>query len=228
MIRIGLIEQQGCVSSVAFLTCSRPPAATVVTGMAIRRSLAIVVSTALSLIACSADGPAERESRAGYGMMGISPPGSRTSTDLLGPAWFPCGPGSDGVGYNRYGVGRMRRGGLEPLPLEPDHIVIQGRGVNFHGSAPAANGATIEMEMDDDYFGPTVLRGEPGATVTIELENEGVRTHNFSIPGQHIDVDCGVRARGDVEVTFPRSGVLLFRCKYGATSGMLGALKVRE
>ena len=194
--------------------------------MAIHRSLAIVVSTALLLIACSADRPAEREPRAGYGMMGISPPGSRPSTHFLGPDWFPCAPGTDGVGYNRYGVGRMRRGGLEPLPLEPDHIVIQGRGVNFHGSAPAANGATIEMEMDDDYFGPTVLRGEPGATVTIELENEGVRTHNFSIPGQRIDVDCGVRARGEVEVTFPRSGVLLFRCKYGATSGMLGALKV--
>jgi plastocyanin len=194
--------------------------------MAIRWSLAIVLSTALLLIACSADGPAEREPRAGYGMMGISPPGSRTSTDLLGPDWFPCGPATDGTGYNRYGVGRMRRGGLEPLPLEPDHIVIQGKGVNFHGAAPAADGATIEVEMDDDYFAPTVLRGEPGATVTFELENEGVRTHNFSVPGQRIDVDCGVRARGEVEVTFPRSGVLLFTCKYGATSGMLGALKV--
>jgi plastocyanin len=70
------------------------------------------------------------------------------------------------------------------------------------------------------------LRGPPGATVTIELENEGVRQHNFSVPGQHIDITCGVRARDEVEVVFPRSGVLPFTCKFGATSGMRGALSV--
>ena len=188
-----------------------------------------MLSAALLVAACGADRAPERERRAGFGsMMGIGRPGSPTPTGLLGPDRFPCHPGEGGVGYNRYGVGRMRRGGLEPEPLEPEHVVIQGKGVNFHGAARVADGATVEMEMDDDYFGPTVVRAAPGATVTIELENEGVRTHNFSIRGQRIDVDCGVRARGEVEVVFPRSGVLLFRCKYGATSGMLGALKVSD
>jgi plastocyanin len=120
----------------------------------------------------------------------------------------------------------MRRGGLEREELEPNHIVIEGHGVNFHGNHRVARGATIEMEMDEDYFEPTVLRGPPGATVTIELENEGVRQHNFSVPTQHIDITCGVRARDEVEVTFPSSGVLPFTCKFGATSGMRGALAV--
>jgi plastocyanin len=220
-------EEQGCGSGPEVPRLPTVPRCYGRSGMPVRRSLAIVLATALFVVACSADRPAERERRAGFGMMGIGPPGSSTSPDLLGPDWFPCGPGKDGVGYNRYGVGRMRRGGLEPLPLEPDHVEIQGRGVNFHGADRVADGTTVEMEMDDDYFSPTVLRGAPGATVTIELENEGVRTHNFSVRGQRIDVDCGVRARGKVEVAFPRSGVLLFTCKYGATSGMLGALKVR-
>jgi plastocyanin len=84
------------------------------------------------------------------------------------------------------------------------------------------------MEMDEDYFEPSVLKGPPGATVTIELHNEGARPHNFSVPGQGIDLQCGVRSSDDVTVTFPRTGVLVFSCKYTATSGMHGALTVDE
>ncbi len=121
----------------------------------------------------------------------------------------------------------MRRGGLETKELEPNHIVLEGNGANFHGAARVTDGGTIELEMDDDYFAPTVLRGPAGAAVTVELENEGTRQHNLRVPGQGIDVNCGVRARGEVEVVFPRSGVLVFTCKYTGTSGMRGALAVR-
>ena len=190
---------------------------------------AVVFAIGIVVPACQGDGtgvPVD-ESRAGYGGMGISPPASPDATvSLLGPETFPCQPGTGEGGYTKYGVGRMRRGGLEPEKLERDHIMIDGHGVNFHGSDRVVDGGTIEMEMDEDYFGPTVLKGPAGATVTIELENEGIRAHNFSVPGQKIDLDCGVRARGEVEVVFPRSGVLAFTCKFGATSGMRGALTV--
>jgi plastocyanin len=196
-------------------------------GPLVRTRIAIVFALALVLPACGADG-ADRvapEPRVGHGMMGIDP-SAGPRTPLLGPDFFPCHSGRNDVGYTKYGVGRMRRGGLEPEELEPNHIVIEGHGVNFHGNHRVAGGGAIEMEMDEDYFEPTVLRGPPGATVTIELENEGVRQHNFSVPGQHIDITCGVRARDEVEVVFPRSGVLPFTCKFGATSGMRGALSV--
>jgi plastocyanin len=121
----------------------------------------------------------------------------------------------------------MRRGGLEREELEPDHIVIDGHGVNFHGRDRVLDGGTIEMEMDEDYFGPSVLEGPAGATLTIELENEGVRQHNFSVRGQGIDLTCGVRARAAVEVVFPRSGLLAFTCKFGDRSGMRGAFVVQ-
>jgi plastocyanin len=121
----------------------------------------------------------------------------------------------------------MRRGGLEPEPLERTHIIVDGLGANFHGLGRVVDGGTIEMEMDEAYFEPTVLKGPPGATVTIELENEGVRQHNFSVPSQGIDLNCGVRARGEVTVVFPRTGVLAFVCKYTGTSGMRGELAVK-
>ena len=122
----------------------------------------------------------------------------------------------------------MRRGGWEVEELEPDHIVIAGEGINFHGTDRVADGKTIEMEMDEDYFAPSVLNGPPGATVTLELHNEGTRAHNFFVPGQGIDLLCGVRSRDEVTVTFPRSGALVFACRASATSGMRGAMVVAE
>lgn len=192
------------------------------------RTVAVVLAVGLVATACRGDtsgGPVD-EPRAGLGGMGIVPPSSGPPTELMGPEFFPCHPGKGDASYTKYGVGRMRRGGLEREELEPDHIVIDGHGVNFHGRDRVADGGTIEMEMDEDYFGPTVLRGPAGATVTIELENEGVRQHNFSVRGQGIDLTCGVRARDEVEVVFPRSGLLAFTCKFGDRSGMRGAFVV--
>lgn len=180
----------------------------------------------LLLPACGSDptGAAVEEPRAGFGNMGLGTPPAGTS--LLGPEAFRCRPGTGDQGYWRYGVGRMRRGGLEPEELEPDHIVLGGAAINLHGIARVPDGGSVEMEMDEDYFEPTVLRGSPGATVTIELWNDGSRPHNFSVPSQDIDINCGVRASGEVEVVFSRSGVLMFTCEYTATSGMRGAFTV--
>jgi plastocyanin len=148
------------------------------------------------------------------------------ATSLLGPPTFPCGPEHGEGGYARYGVGPMRRGGWQREELEPDHVVIDGQGVNLHGTARVVDGGTIELEMDEDYFEPTVLKGPAGATVTIELHNDGTRGHNFFVPGQGIDLHCGVRAEDAVQVVFPASGVLVYRCRYSATSGMRGAFRV--
>jgi plastocyanin len=189
---------------------------------------AVFFVVALVATACQQTDGTSREPRTGYGGMGIATPPVRTGSTLLGPDTFPCKPaGGHEQEYFRYGPGRMRRGGLEPEPLERNHIIVDGFGANFHGTGRVVDGGTIEMEMDEAYFEPTVLKGPPGATVTIELENEGVRQHNFSLPSQGIDLNCGVRATGEVEVVFPRTGVLAFVCKYTGTSGMRGELAVK-
>jgi plastocyanin len=195
-----------------------------------KRTLIAAVFFAIALVATACRGSAETraEPRTGYGGMGIATPPSASGATLLGPDTFPCQPATGKEhGYFRYGPGRMRRGGLEPEPLERNHIVIDGVGANLHGVDRVVDGGTIEMELDENYFEPTILKGPAGATVTIELENEGVRQHNFSVPSQGIDLNCGVRARGEVEVVFPRSGVLAFTCKYSITSGMRGELAVK-
>src|SRR5688572_20151015 len=115
------------------------------------RTAAVVLAMGLIVTACQSEATGERgeEPQAGLGGMGIVPPSSGPPTALMGPEFFPCHPGKGDASYTKYGVGRMRRGGLEREELEPDHIVIDGHGVNFHGRGRVVDGGTIEMEMDE-------------------------------------------------------------------------------
>jgi plastocyanin len=99
---------------------------------------------------------------------------------------------------------------------------IAGVPANDHGSKNVSGEA--EVELDDFYFEPTVLRGKPGSQVTLELRNEGSTEHNFSIDSQSIDKDVEGGEDAKVTVTFPKSGQLSFYCKYHKGMGMAGAL----
>ena len=99
---------------------------------------------------------------------------------------------------------------------------IAGVRANDHGSKNVSGEA--EVELDDFYFEPTVLRGRPGSQITLELKNEGSTEHNFSIDSQSIDKDVEAGKDAKVTVTFPKSGELSFYCKYHKSMGMAGAL----
>jgi plastocyanin len=105
--------------------------------------------------------------------------------------------------------------------------MIAGVEANDHGEKDVS-GQTgkVEIELDDDYFEPTVLKGTPGQKVTLELKNEGNAEHNISIADQNIDQDVEPADEAEVEVTFPQSGELSFVCKYHESAGMAGALVV--
>jgi plastocyanin len=99
---------------------------------------------------------------------------------------------------------------------------IAGVPANDHGSKNVSGES--EVELDNFYFEPTVLRGKPGSQVTLELKNEGSTEHNFSIDSQSIDKDVEAGEDAKVTVTFPKSGLLSFYCKYHKGMGMAGAL----
>jgi plastocyanin len=104
-------------------------------------------------------------------------------------------------------------------------ITIAGQKANDHGMRDVSGESSVEVEQDNFYFEPTVLEGTPGQKLTIELSNEGSALHNFSIPDQSIDQDVQPDAKGEVTVTFPNSGTLVFFCKYHQSQGMVGALE---
>jgi len=103
---------------------------------------------------------------------------------------------------------------------------IAGQKANDHGTKDVSGEASVELEQDNYYFNPTILKGTAGEKLTLELSNEGSALHNFSITDQGISQDVESGTKAEVTVTFPQSGTLVFFCKYHQTLGMVGALEV--
>ena len=79
--------------------------------------------------------------------------------------------------------------------------------------------------MYDDYFKPKTITGKPGATVKVELKNEGKNEHNFKIDGQKADADVESGKNATVSVVIPKSGSVQFYCEYHKGLGMVGTVK---
>ena len=104
-------------------------------------------------------------------------------------------------------------------------VALEGK-VNAEGSKDISgdgDDAELEMELDDNYFSPTYIKAAPGATVTVELENEGDNPHTFTLDDGTLDQKLDPGAKASVEVTIPDDGVLRFSCDYHGAMGMQGA-----
>jgi plastocyanin len=103
---------------------------------------------------------------------------------------------------------------------------IAGMQTEIHGTKDVS-GETgkVEIELYDDYFEPTVLKGTPGQKVELELKNEGDNPHTLTISDQSVDMEIQPGDEGEVDVTFPQSGQLEFVCRFHESKGMIGALQ---
>ena len=103
---------------------------------------------------------------------------------------------------------------------------IAGMQTESHGTKDVSDETgKVEIEMYDDYFEPTVLKGKPGQKVELELKNEGENPHTLTISDQSVDKEIQPGDEGEVEVTFPQSGQLEFVCRFHESKGMIGALQ---
>jgi plastocyanin len=116
-------------------------------------------------------------------------------------------------------------GGDDGESSEGGTTTIGDIAANEHGTKDVSGESNVELELDDDYFEPTVLEGKPGERVTLELKNEGGSEHNLTIDELKIDQDVEPGEEAEVEVTFPESGTLTFFCKYHRDRGMAGAFR---
>jgi plastocyanin len=94
---------------------------------------------------------------------------------------------------------------------------------NDHGTE-TVSGDSIEVEADNFYFEPTVIKGAAGAQVTLMIKNDSTTLHNFSLQDQAIDQDLQPDSTQSVTVTIPETGFVEFFCKYHKGSGMVGEL----
>jgi len=107
-------------------------------------------------------------------------------------------------------------------------VTLDGVAYADHGTKDVWNLSKLELEADDYYFSPTFLRGKPGQKLTLLIENEASTLHNISIPALGIDKDIPPKAKVEVDVTFPTSGMLAFACKFHGSLGMNGQLLTGE
>ena len=113
-----------------------------------------------------------------------------------------------------------------PEPSESTTPLSSGELANFHGIKDVSGQASVEIELDDYYFGPTILTGKPGQTLKLEMHNEGKNQHNFTLSTQGINLTLDPDKTGEVTVTFPQSGSASFFCAFhGASKNMRGDLR---
>ncbi|MGH2682792.1 MAG: cupredoxin domain-containing protein [Actinomycetota bacterium] len=124
------------------------------------------------------------------------------------------------------GAGEGAGGGGDGAAEAGGSIMIGGKAANDHGEADVSGMTSAQFEVDDFYFEPTVLEGEAGQSVTLEVFNEGQAQHTFTVDALEIDETLAPDARMSIEVTMPASGALLVYCRFHETRGMLGALSV--
>jgi plastocyanin len=104
---------------------------------------------------------------------------------------------------------------------------IAGQQAESHGTKDVSDETgKVEIELYDDYFEPTVLKGKPGQKVELELKNEGNNPHTLTISDQSVDTEVQPGDEAEVDVTFPQTGQLEFVCRFHQSKGMIGALQV--
>jgi plastocyanin len=103
---------------------------------------------------------------------------------------------------------------------------IGGTQVESHGTKDVSSeSGKVEIELDDYYFNPTILKGKPGQKVELELKNEGNTEHTFTIAEQSVNKEIQPGDETETEVTFPQTGELKFVCTFHQGQGMIGALQ---
>jgi plastocyanin len=103
---------------------------------------------------------------------------------------------------------------------------IMGSQVESHGTKDVSTASgKVEIELYDNYFEPTILKGKPGQMVELELKNEGNATHSFTLAEQSVDKVIQPGDETETDVKFPASGELKFVCKFHGAEGMIGALQ---
>ena len=108
-----------------------------------------------------------------------------------------------------------------------EELTFDGEKPNDHGTRSVAGEDSEDVELDENYFSPTVLEGSAGQRFTVRLKNEGGTAHTFTIDEQRIDEELQPNEESTVRVTFPRSGTVVFYCRFHRAIGMFGGLSVQ-
>jgi plastocyanin len=107
-----------------------------------------------------------------------------------------------------------------------DKVRVAGLTANYHGTKNVARTSKVTIEIEDNYFSPTIIKGKPGQRIIVSLENESQSPHTFTIGGRYVDQQIAPGQLSEVPVVLPRSGNLSFFCTFQKKVGMAGGFNV--
>ena len=122
-------------------------------------------------------------------------------------------------------------GGIAPAGAKTSKPVNVDGKVNVKGTKDISGkkSATIDLEADDFYFGPTFVKVQPGEKVTVELENEGNASHTFTSDSLSVDEEVAPGKKAKVTLTVPSDGTAFeFHCSFHEDMGMQGAFFTKK
>jgi plastocyanin len=117
----------------------------------------------------------------------------------------------------------------QEAPAGSAPVTLAGK-TNNHGKADVSSKgakADLDVEADDFYFSPTFVKAAPGQTLSITVDNHSKNTHTFTTAGG-VDEQVAAGQKKAVTVTAPATGVLVWYCRFHQSSGMQGAVYLKD
>jgi plastocyanin len=86
---------------------------------------------------------------------------------------------------------------------------------------------TIEVDLNDNKFNPSVITIPHGTTTTLILKNKGVKEHTFTVEQLGIDVELQPGQEKTITVQPKQAGTYELICRYHFREGMIGKVIVQ-
>jgi plastocyanin len=92
---------------------------------------------------------------------------------------------------------------------------------------PKDTAKTIEVDLNDNKFNPSVITIPNGTTTTLILKNKGVKEHTFTVEQLGIDVEIQPGQEKTITVQPKQEGTYELICRYHIREGMIGKVIVQ-
>jgi plastocyanin len=92
---------------------------------------------------------------------------------------------------------------------------------------PMETEKAIVVELNDDYFNPTVITIPNGRTTTLKLKNIGRKEHTFTVKELSIDAEVQPGKEKTITVKSDKPGTYELICRYHFNEGMVGKVIVK-
>jgi plastocyanin len=111
-------------------------------------------------------------------------------------------------------------------PSVGSEIKVGALTATYHGTVDVGGLQDVNIQMGDNFFEPTVVRGKPGQQLLLHLKNDSENSHTFTTADGKADIEVQPRSVAEGKITLPESGNMEFFCRIHKDKGQAGVFNV--